>query len=72
MGKYYGPWGGFGKRQCQGFSAIYDGNPSEIKIQESEVNDIKWLTTSEIKQLHQHTPELFPLYEIYLKLGFLN
>ncbi len=23
-GKYFGPWGGFGKRQCQGFTAIYN------------------------------------------------
>lgn len=71
-GKYYGPWGGFGKRQCQGFSVIYDGEPSDIRTQESEVSDIKWLTMSEIKQIHKQTPELFPLYDIYLKLGFLN
>lgn len=71
-GKYYGPWGGFGKRQCQGFSAIYDGKPSDIKIQESEVNDIKWFTMSEIKQLRKQTPELFPLYDIYQQLGFIK
>ena len=23
-GKYFGPWGGFGKRKCQGFTAIYN------------------------------------------------
>lgn len=71
-GKYYGPWAGFGKRQRQGFSAIYDGKPSAIKIQKSEVNDVKWLTLPEIKQLRKETPELFPLYEIYQQLGFIK
>lgn len=31
-GKYYGPWGGFGKRQCQGYTAIFSGNPVDIKF----------------------------------------
>ena len=71
-GKYFGPWGGFGKRQCQGYTAVYSGDPSAIIIQESEVNDIKWLNLAEIKQLYQEMPELFPLYNNYLKLGFLQ
>lgn len=72
IGKYYGPWGGFGKRQCQGYTAVYSGDPSAIIIQESEVNDIRWLTLAEIKQLYKKSPELFPLYSIYQKLGFIN
>lgn len=71
-GKYYGPWGGFGKRQCQGYATVYSGDPSAIVIQESEVNDIKWLTLDKIKQMYKKSPELFPLYEIYIKLGFLQ
>lgn len=68
VGKYYGPWGGFGKRQCQGYTAIFNGDSAEVKIQESEVNDVKWLTMAEIEQLHQETPELFPLYGIFSNL----
>lgn len=70
-GKYFGPWGGFGKRQCQGYIAVYSGDPSAIIIQESEVNDIKWFTRAEIYQLHKLNPEKFPLYNIYKQLKFL-
>lgn len=71
-GKYYGPWGGFGKRQCQGYTAVFSDDPASIKIQESEVNDIRWLSLQQIKQLYQNTPELFPLYDIYVQLGFIK
>lgn len=70
-GKYYGPWGGFGKRQCQGFMAIIEDEKSKIIIQKSEVEQVKWLTLAEINELHQRTPKLFPLYHIYQQLGFL-
>jgi isopentenyldiphosphate isomerase len=71
-GKYFGPWGGFGKRQCQGFTAIYNGDPNDFKIQKSEVNEVRWITVDEIKKFYQESPYLFPLYEIYKKLGFIS
>lgn len=70
--KYYGPWGNFGKRQCQGFAAIYSGDKAKIKKQDSEVENLKWFTLPEVHELHSRTPDLFPLFNIYKKLGFIK
>lgn len=70
--KYYGPWGGYGKRQCQGYTSTFNGSLKDITIQRSEVNDIRWFTKEEINQLRLVTPELFPLYDIYIQLGFID
>lgn len=72
VGKYYGPWGGFGKRQCQGYKALFNGTVDDLKIQVSEVNDVRWFTLEEVDQLRKNNPELFPLYDIYVALKFIS
>lgn len=70
--KYYGPWGNFGHRQCQGYLATFNGSIEELTIQESEVQAIRWFTSKEIQQLYSDEPKLFPLYKQYQQLGFIN
>ena len=70
--KYYGKWGNFGSRQCQSYFGIFNGEISDLSLQEDEVAALKWFTLDEIEVMYQIEPELFPLYTIYEFFGFLR
>ncbi len=72
VGHYRGRWGGFGLRHCQGFTTTINKVIDEFNYQAEEVEQIRWFTLDEIEQLHKEQPDMFPLYDIYKTLKFIN
>jgi len=63
----------FGWRIKYGYFLEVEHKPVEsLKLQEEEVEQAQWMTSSQLEQFYSENPEKFPLRDQYEQLGFIN